>query len=172
MQWVTIQLTPWALKTKRLKELKRSLNRYKTYQGLQIKYPAHEDQYDKNDTGFGEYIFLEYRDNIDYSSLNGTEDFDCVLRSSEDTPHLMSDQQVDAIMESAKVRYKLQPGDSVRVKSGGMRGNVGVVQHVDEDQVHVSVTLGNDVHEITLPLAWLKPIHTNKENKNSHGKYT
>lgn len=159
MQWLILQLTPWAVKTKTCKDLQDAVKRHQSFRKLQFFYPATEDEHGKYDVGFGEYAFLEFREGLDYSSLENTEDFNSILRSTPKAPpQLVGDEHIQKIQNQITVATSLQVDDVVRITAGALAGNTARVVDSSEGFARLEVDLGHDSLTASLPIKWLKVI--------------
>lgn len=158
-QWIIVQLTPWAVKTKSTKELHDTVKRHSALKKLDFFYPTTEDEHGKYDVGFGEYAFLEFKENVDYSVIENTEDFSYVLRAS-DRPEVVSDQHVQEIRQKVRVFSAAQPDDVVKITAGALAGNLARVLSVEDQCALLEVDLGQETITAALSLNWLKVIRS------------
>lgn len=163
MEWIIAQLSIWAKNRLPVEDIKTSIANALYQEPLYIYIPVHEDPFGKNDTGFGEYVFINYEEGIDYYVL---EDLDEIVRILKDPhtrkPQLLTNDQVWDIKEKADAEVILSEGDTVRVTSGPLRGNFGTVQFIVGDDVSIMVYLGQESLQVALPV-----YHVRKSSKRT-----
>ena len=153
MDWIIVQLSVWAKNHLPVEDIKSSIANVLYQDPLYIYIPVYEDPFGKNDTGFGEYTFINYEEGVDYYVL---ENLDEVVRVLKD-PHtkklqLLTNDEVWDIKDKADAEVILNKDDAVRVVSGPLRHNFGTVQFVVGDNVNVLVYLGQESLQVTLPV--------------------
>jgi hypothetical protein len=152
MDWLIAQLSVWARNRLPVEDIKTSIANVLYQAPLYIYIPVYEDPFGKNDTGFGEYAFINYMPDIDYYVL---EDLDEIVRVLKE-PHtkrlqLLTNDEVWEIKDKADAEVVLSEGDVVRVISGPVRQNYGIVQFIVGNTVNVVVYLGQESLQVTLP---------------------
>lgn len=152
MDWIIAQLSVWARNRIPVEDIKTSITNVLYQEILYIYIPVYEDPFGKNDTGFGEYAFINYEEMVDYYVL---EDLDEIVRVLKDPhtkkPQLLTNDQIWEIKEKADEGITLNKDDAVRVVSGPLRHNFGTVQFILGDNVNVLVYLGQESLQVTLP---------------------
>lgn len=153
MDWIVAQLSVWAKNRLPVEDIKTSIAHVLYYDPLYIYIPVYEDPFGKNDTGFGEYAFINYEEDVDYYIL---EDLDEVVRVLKDPhtkrPQLLTNDQIWEIKDKADAEVILHEDDAIRVVSGPLRHNFGTVQFIVGDNVNVLVYLGQESLQVTLPV--------------------
>jgi hypothetical protein len=157
VDWIIAQLSIWAKNRVPVEDIKTSIANVLYQEPLYIYIPVYEDPFGKNDTGFGEYAFINYEDGVDYYIL---EDLDEIVRVLKDyhtrKPQLLTNDQIWDIKEKADAGVELNKDDAVRVVSGPLRHNFGIVQFVLDDNVNVLVYLGQESLQVTLPVHYVR----------------
>ena len=125
---------------------------------LELFYPVIEDAVGKHTGPYSEYLFLEYRNNIEYDRLESTDYFRWVLRDRAGNPVLLQDVDIEKVRKHVLDSSKLDPGDQVIVLSGPMRGSIGIVLALNKefDQVHLEVSMGDESIDTIIPNIWLR----------------
>jgi hypothetical protein len=152
MDWIIAQLSVWAKNRLPVEDIKTSITNVLCQEPLYIYIPVYEDPFGKNDTGFGEYAFINYEEAVDYYILEGLDEIVRVLKDPHTRkPQLLTNDQVWDIKGKADAEVILNKDDAVRVVSGPLRHNFGTVQFVLGDNVNVLVYLGQESLQVTLP---------------------
>lgn len=159
MDWVVVQLTPWALKHMRAKELGTALKK-RLRKNLEFFYPAEEDVYGKYEGPYNEYLFLQYLEGVDYKSLEETEEFKRILWIAPKVPALLTDEEVSKVRQQVEKRADFCEGDLVSIHSGALRGNQALVREAWNDQVQVTVYLGVEEIDAAFPSRWVRKVAT------------
>lgn len=154
--WLIIQLTPWAEKTMKTKEIAQELRRKTQMSDLEIYYPVIEDVVGKHLTPFSEYLFVERRSGIPLQEVEGGEIFRTVLRRPDGQPCEVTDDEVDKIRKQIEAEENLRPKERVQINKGPLRGNQGEVLYTDDSQVIVKVILGDELVEAVIPRKWVR----------------
>jgi transcription antitermination factor NusG len=153
VDWIIAQLSIWAKNRLPVEDIKNSIANVLPQEPLYIYIPVYEDPFGKKDTGFGEYAFINYEENVDYYILEGLDEIARVLKEHHTKkPQLLTNDQVWDIKNKADAGVTLSKDDAVRVVSGPLRHNFGRVQFVIEDNVNVLVYLGQESLQVTLPV--------------------
>ena len=157
MDWLILQLSVWAKNRLPVEDIQAAIAHALYQEPLYIYIPVYEDPFGKNDTGFGEYCFINYHEGVDYYIL---EELDEVVRVLKDPhtrkPQLLTNDQIWEIKEKADAGIALNENDTVRVVSGPLRKNYGVVQFILGDNVNILVFLGQESLQVTLPLCHVR----------------
>ena len=153
MDWLVAQLSVWAKNRLPVEEIKNIITNALPQDPLYIYIPVYEDPFGKKDTGFGEYVFINYEPLVDYYVLEALDEIVRVLKE----PHtrriqLLSNDQVWEIKDKTDAEIVLNKGDVVRVVSGPLRHNFGTIQFMVGDNVNVLVCLGQEFLQVTLPV--------------------
>lgn len=157
MDWIIAQLSVWAKNRLPVEDIKTSITNILHQEPLYIYVPVYEDPFGKNDTGFGEYAFINYEEEVDYYVLEGLDEIVRILKDPHTKkPQLLTNDQVWDIKEKADAEVTLNKDDAVRVISGPLRHNFGTVQFVLGDNVNVLVYLGQESLQVTLPVHHLR----------------
>jgi hypothetical protein len=157
MDWVIVQLTPWAEKTMTTLEVADELRRRLGRSDVEIYYPVIEDAAGKHNTPYSEYLFVEYTDDLPYEELEGNEIFNSVLRDpNTDFPQLVGDGDIGRIQIQIIEQETLRIDEIVAINEGPFRGNEGHIQSVEDTQVILIVSLGDEEVEATLPRSWVR----------------
>lgn len=163
MDWIIAQLSVWAKNRLPVEDIKTSITNVLYQEPLYIYIPVYEDPFGKNDTGFGEYAFINYEDGVDYYVLENLDEIVRVLKDHHTRkPQLLTNDQVWDIKEKADAGVILSEDDAVKVISGPLRGNFGTVQFILGDNVNVLVFLGQESLQVTLPV-----YHVRKSSKRT-----
>jgi transcription antitermination factor NusG len=152
-RFLILQLSPWAAKFKRVEDISAEIRRLLRNPRLQVHYPVREYGIDKHDCGYGEYVFLEYMPDIDYSALEGEcEDYFRALVRNGKNPVIVPVEEVIRV-QAAVVSYRpVEEGDTVHILDGAFKGHLGRVTSVGEEIAVVDV--GTETGEITTSLAF------------------
>jgi transcription antitermination factor NusG len=152
VDWIIAQLSVWARNRIPVEDIKTSIGNVLYQEPLYIYIPVYEDPFGKNDTGFGEYAFINYEENIDYYVLENLDEIVRILKDPHTKkPQLLTNDQIWDIKEKADAGVALSKDDAVRVVSGPLRHNFGTVQFIVGDTVNVLVYLGQESLQVTLP---------------------
>jgi transcription antitermination factor NusG len=163
VDWIIAQLSVWAKNRLPVEDIKTSITNALYQEPLYIYIPVYEDPFGKNDTGFGEYIFINYEEDVDYYVLENLDEIVRVLKDPHTKkPQLLTNDEVWAIKEKADAEIILNKDDAVKVVSGPLRGNFGVVQFVVGDDVSIIVYLGQESLQVALPVH-----HVRKSSKRT-----
>lgn len=146
-KWVVVQLSPAGEREKNVSILERSVHRF--LGKLMVFVPAacqsakDEVRNDSHTMFYMEgYIFVEFRENINYGKLSDTTYFDSVL-SNKTQLFLLDDSQVAPLrkgVEELKVG-DFSVGDSVRVIRGSFKNLIGKIHCVYSGGEAVQVDL-------------------------------
>jgi hypothetical protein len=163
VDWIIAQLSVWAKNRLPVEDIKTSIANVLYQEPLFIYIPVYEDPFGKNDTGFGEYAFINYNSEVDYYVLEGLDEIVRILKDPHTRkPQLLTNDEVWTIKEKADAEIILNKDDAVRVVSGPLRGNFGVVQFVIGDDVSIVVYLGQESLQVALPVH-----HVRKSSKRT-----
>jgi ribosomal protein L24 len=156
--WLTIQLTAWAEKHQKTQDLIKEIWSLIKTQDLDVFYPVLEDAAGKHLTPYAEYIFLEYTEAVDYSPIEGTDFFRCILKDRYNKYQLLPNTEIEKVRSTLKESSKLVEGDQVRVVAGSLRGNVGIVISVSEEnsQAFLEIPLGDEIVNTVIPILWIR----------------
>jgi transcription antitermination factor NusG len=153
MDWLILQLSSWAKSKLLSHEIKRAINRRIRQPSLQVFCPVVEDNYGKQDSPYGEYVFIEYDPNIDYYPLESAEEFVTFLKDpGTSQPQLLSDEHVVQIKTQIDAATRLYPEDVVKVMEGPMEKSYGVVNSCEDGEVALTVQMGNELVNISIPV--------------------
>lgn len=156
MQWMIIQLTPWAEKILRTGELAQELRRRSSTPDLELYYGVVEDAAGKHRTAYSEYLFVEARSGLSLSDLEGNEIFRTVLRDPKGEPRLIDDGEVLRVRQTIEAEERISVGEIVMVNEGPLRGNQGTVLLSDDGQVHLEVSVGDETQRAVIPTIWCR----------------
>lgn len=162
MLWIVVQLTSWAEKKLSTIELAKELRRRLDATDVELFYPSNEDVAGKHNTPYSEYIFVEYRESLIYTELEGGDVFRWVLRDPDGKPSILNDDQIDAIRIRTEREQQIQRGDRVSILCGPLKGGVGTIQSNAQGQISLSVTMGDVVQEAILPIRWVRRLGKRK----------
>jgi hypothetical protein len=152
VDWIIAQLSVWARNHIPVEDIKTSIANVLPQEPLYIYIPVYEDPFGKNDTGFGEYAFINHDESEDYYVLENLDEIVRVLKDPHTRkPQLLTNDQIWEIKAKADAGVILNKDDAVRVVSGPLRHNFGTVQFVVGDTVNVLVYLGQESLQVTLP---------------------
>jgi hypothetical protein len=157
MYWVTLQLATWAKSKLSAIEIEKAIRKKINHPDLQIYYPVTEDMYGKQDSPYSEYVFLSYVPEIDYSPLDGCEEFVSLLKEPRTrNPQLTPDAQIERVRNQVCALTQLKPEDVVKIMEGPLRGNYGVVRTTYVGEATLSVTMGSETIEASIPIQHLR----------------
>jgi transcription antitermination factor NusG len=157
MDWIIVQLSVWAKNRLTIEDIKNLITNILHQDPLYIYVPVYEDPFGKNDTGFGEYVFINYEEGVDCYVLEGIDEIVRVLKDPHTRkPQLLTSEQIWDIKNKADSEIMLCKEDAVRVISGPHRHNFGVVQFVLGDSINVLVYLGQESLQVTLPVSHVR----------------
>ena len=90
------------------------------------------------------YIFVEFKQDIQYQKLSGTTYFDYVLTDSRRKLQLVTDEEILPIRKGVEELKKscLCIGDRIKVVKGSFKNLMGVVTSVYDDGESVQVSVG------------------------------
>jgi transcription antitermination factor NusG len=150
-EWVIIQLSGLARARLSLSHIRSVIKKSLNQVPLIIYFPVTEDYYGKQDSGYGEYVFINYVFGTDYYALEELEEFILVLKHPHTKkPQLLSNEEVKRIRDHIYQEVKIHKNDVVKVTRGNLRGNYGIVNFVNGDTVSVKVQLGQESLESTM----------------------
>jgi len=169
MDWVVIQLTPWAEKKMTTRELASEMRRKLKIPDLEVYYPVVEDLAGKHCTPYSEYFFLEYRPDVSWEDLEGTEFFSKMLKTKSGEPQTVTDADLQKIRDVVGEQQRLNPGDVVYIHQGPLRGNDAEVLNEDTqtNQVELLICLGEDEQRAAFPISWVRRKKAIKKRVNS-----
>lgn len=156
MQWMIIQLTPWAEKTLRTGELAQEIRRRTSTPDLELYYGVVEDAAGKHRTAYSEYLFVEDRPYISLTELEGNEIFRTILRDPKGQPRIIDDGEVQRVRQQVEAEERINVGEIVIVNEGPLRGNQGTVLLSDDGQVHLEVSVGDETQHAVIPTIWCR----------------
>lgn len=157
MEWIIIQVTPWAEKHLLTKELASELRRRISIPDLELYYPSVEDVVGKHSTAYSEYLFVEYRVGVNYHELEGNEFFRSILKKPKGGYEIMQDTDIEKIRAQIEAEQKLEAGDQVIVYQGPLKGNrAEVIEHDEQNQVILRVLLGEEKQDAVVPRHWVR----------------
>ncbi len=147
-QWVVVQLTSTGEKEKNLELIRRSARRMLGDVMVFIPAATQKVRNESHTTFYLDgYIFIQYRDGLNYLKLQDTTYFRtvlCTVRGGKKTYCLLDNAAMDNMVDGVnklKTKGSFSPGQSVKIVQGGFKGLRGVVNMVYEDggkvQVHV-----------------------------------
>lgn len=159
MDWVVIQVSPWAEKNYTTQDLTTDVHRSLKNKTLKIYYPVIEDIVGKHNTPFSEYLFVEYREGIQYMECENSELITKVMRNSQGNYETVPDLEIDKIKETIdNLLEDLEPGSKITVIQGSFRGNKGTVVCSDNGQVVVKLVVGEQIRDEVIPRRWLEKL--------------
>ena len=145
-KWVVIQLSSSGEHEKNLSILERSVHRV-LRTPLSVFIPA-SNQKARDDVNvqfiMDGYIFVEFKQDIQYQKLSGTTYFDYVLTDSRRKLQLVTDEEILPIRKGVEELKKscLCIGDRIKVVKGSFKNLMGVVTSVYDDGESVQVSVG------------------------------
>jgi transcription antitermination factor NusG len=157
MEWVVVQLTSWADKKVLTLELAKKVRQALDAPDLEIYYPVFEDVVGKHVSPYSEYLFIEYRQEVPYSNLDGGDLFKSVVRQKGKI-QVLPNSEIERIRESLESSFELKPGDRVRVTRGPYTGSPATVLSSDEKHVQLNVYLGESPQQAVIPRKWLRRV--------------
>jgi hypothetical protein len=155
--WVVVQIKNWARTKLWANQIRHVVEECIVQDPFYIYIPVVEDCYGKQDFGYGEYLFINCVDMVDYFLLEKRDEFTRILKDPHTKqPQLISGEQLALIRERIREEVRIKPGHVIRVIRGNLRGNYGTVENVNGQQVTVIVRIGQEAVESTVPVYWVR----------------
>lgn len=174
-KWVVVELSPQGDKETDLDAIKDSARRILRRQDVQIFIPAVSQGTKKSETHttfyMNGYVFIEYKEDINYLKLRETSLFQDVLctysrtsRFGKRTPSysLLKDRELDPMrsgMETLK-KCTFSVGDKVRVTTGSFKNLPGEIISIRDDgqAVQISTDLASKPMILSFPTTYLEKV--------------
>ncbi len=162
-QWVVVQLSSNGEHEKSLPLIEKTVKRILKID-LDIFIPAVTEKVrEDNLTMFymDGYIFVEFRNGINYNKLSNTNYFEAVLMSGLNRLSLLNDSDIAPLRKgTASLRAgSLAKGDKVKVLKGTFKNLTGVISAVyDNEKVQLNLNLSSKPLLIDYPSSYLSKI--------------
>lgn len=159
MYWITVQLSSYAKRELSVKHLESVVKNNIKQEPVLIYIPVSEDYYGKQDSGYGEYLFINYVEGVNYFILEDLDEFLRILKKPHGyEPSLISDLQLDKIRGQVEKETRIVKGDVVKIIKGNVKGNYGVVQSVNiqYSNASIQVKVGQESLFVNIPIYCLR----------------
>jgi hypothetical protein len=157
LHWVVTQMKNWTRYKLKVNQILFVVNNCIDQEPFYVYVPVIEDLYGKQDFGYGEYFFINYVIGVDYYALETCDEFVRVLKDPHTKkPQLISTEQLSTIRDQIQEETKINPGNVVRIIKGNLRGNHGVVNYVQGQEIFLRVRIGQETLDVNMPLYYTR----------------